>query len=229
MDVLGNRLTAFIIDTRHMVNKEKESCSAEITSEWRRKRIHLLPGMIPFVMLFVYHEDPLPLWNLGVVVAVVGCLIIIAGGTQKGIRKRTGENWRRTCLTYAIPPVAILFLFPAKAEYASVIVCTLAFGDSAAALAGIRYGKRKLPWNNDKTWVGLGAFLILAAPVAILAFWKEAGNPEVSLSAAAICGSSAVVLAAFAESLRSRIDDNLRVGLAAAVGVVVADGLIGVI
>ena len=45
--------------------------------ERRRKLAHMLPGLIPFVMLAVYHEDPLPLRNLAVVVGVVSVLIWI--------------------------------------------------------------------------------------------------------------------------------------------------------
>ena len=42
--------------------------------ERRRKLAHVLPGTIPFVMLAVNHEDPLPLWNLGVVIAAASLL-----------------------------------------------------------------------------------------------------------------------------------------------------------
>jgi dolichol kinase len=87
-----------------------------------------------------------------------------------------------------------------------------------------------LPWNREKTWAGTSCFLLVGAPLASLIYWGETTfNPEslgaaVPFGAALICGSSATFVAAIAESYRSRIDDNIRVGFAAAVTVVIAHG-----
>jgi dolichol kinase len=185
----------------------------------------MLPGLIPFIMWWIYHEDPMPLWNLGVVAAVVAVLTLYVVAHPQGRRRGREENWPRTCLTYGIPPFIVLALFPGQAEYAGVVLCVLAFGDSAAALGGRLFGKRPLPWNPRKTWMGSLCFMLLAAPIAILAYWGEA-RPAVSWSAAVICGTAGAVLGGVAESLPSRIDDNLRVSVAAAVGVVVAANLV---
>jgi hypothetical protein len=45
-------------------------------------------------------------------------------------------------------------------------------------------------------------------------------RPDVSLASAAISASAAALLAAVAESLPVRLTDNLRVGVAAAVGMI---------
>jgi len=210
-----------------VAESDASTCDQPLVSrlEWRRKLAHMLPGLIPFVMWHVYHEDPLPAWNLAVAAAVVAGLTLIAIRNPRGIRRDGTENWLQTCLAYAIPPLLVLILFPANAEYAAVVLCVLAFGDTAAALGGTLFGKRALPWNADKTWVGLLCFVLCAVPLATVAYWGEA-QPAVPLSVAAICGATAAGLAAVAESLRSRIDDNVRVSVAAAVGVVLGSRIL---
>ncbi|NLX13509.1 MAG: phosphatidate cytidylyltransferase [Phycisphaerales bacterium] len=197
-----------------------------IYSNTRRKIIHLLPGAIPFIMWFVYHEDPLPLWNLGVVVAVVGLLTAFGVWYPRYVRRGRGENWTLTCVTYAVPPTVVLCLFPAQAEFAAVVLTVLAFGDTAAAMAGKAWGKRRLPWNPRKTVVGLVSFVVVASGMASLAYWGEARNPSVPFSIAMVCGTSAALLGGLAESFPSRLDDNLRISIAAAVGVIVSGFLL---
>ncbi len=196
-------------------------------SHARRKIVHLLPGAIPFIMWFVYHEDPLPLWNLGVVAGVVGLLTAINVWYAHRARRGRQENWTRTCVTYAVPPTVVLWLFPAQAEYAAVVLTVLAFGDTTAALAGRAWGQRRLPWNPEKTFVGLIGFVVAASVMGSLAYWGEAKNPHVPFAVATICGTSAAALGGLAESLSSRLDDNLRISIAAAVGVVTASWLLG--
>ncbi len=197
-----------------------------IYSDVRRKILHLLPGGIPFVMWFVYHEDPLPLWNLGVVVAVVGLLTAFGVWYPRHLRRQRSESWMLTCVTYAVPPTVVLCLFPARAEFAAVVLTVLAFGDTAAATAGKIWGRRPLPWNPRKTFVGLVSFMVVASVMAGLAYWGEARNPRVPFSIAIVCGTSAAVLGGLAESFPSRLDDNLRICIAAAVGVIVSSFLL---
>jgi dolichol kinase len=185
--------------------------------ERRRKLAHMLPGLIPFVMLAVYHEDPLPLWNLAVVVGVVSVLIWIWYRRREGIA-RSDERWAVTCMAYPIAPTVTLCLFPHRAEFAGVALIVVAFGDAAAGLGGRALGRMRLPWNPRKTWFGLACFLAAAAPLAALLYWAEAG-PPVGLIEAAVCASCAALCGAVAESLPLRSLDNLRVGFAAAIGV----------
>jgi phytol kinase len=186
----------------------------------RRKLVHLLPGCIPFIMWFVYHEDPLPLWNLGVVAGVVALLTVIGVCYPRNVRRGHSEIWVRTCLTYAVPPTVVLLAFPANAEYAAVVLAVLAFGDPAAAAAGRAWGRRKLPWNSEKTVVGLVSFVLVASVMGSVAYWGEARNPRVPFATAVVCGTTAALLGGLVESLASRVDDNLRISIAATVGVV---------
>lgn len=195
--------------------------------ETRRKIIHMLPGLIPFAMWHIYHEDPLPAWNLFLVLSVVATLTLIGMLMPQGVRTHRGENWQRTCLMYAAIPLAVLMLFPGNAEFAAVTLVVLAFGDPAAAWGGRLLGRGRLPWNPDKTWMGLACFIAVAAPLASLAYWGEA-RPRVPVATAILCGALAATAGGLVETFRSRLDDNLRISAAAAVSVALATWLIPV-
>ncbi len=191
--------------------------------EVQRKAVHALPGLIPFIMLGVYHEDPLPAWNLAVVLGVVALLTAV-GYRYRDAIARSGESWTATCLGYPLAPTLTLCLFPARAELAAVVLVVLAFGDAAAGLGGLLLGGPRLPWNRAKSWVGLSCFAAAALPAAAFIYWAEA-KPTVPVYAAIICGGAAAFAGAAAESLPMRGSDNVRVGLAAALGVIVADAV----
>ncbi len=98
----------------------------------------------------------------------------------------------------------------------AVVVVVLAFGDGSAYFGGKKFGGPRLPWNSQKTWAGTLTFLAVAGPLAALAYRGEAGTATPWM-AAALCGGGAALFAALAESLPTRLSDNLRVGVTAAV------------
>jgi dolichol kinase len=130
-------------------------------------------------------------------------------------------------LSYPASIILTLLLFPGHPEFATVVLVVLAFGDGSATLFGLLHGHSPLPWNARKTWVGTIAFIVCAAPLAALAYWQES-RPHAPFSVALAVGIVAAIVADVAESLPLRVSDNLRVGLAAMVGVVTAHaGFIG--
>jgi hypothetical protein len=64
--------------------------------------------------------------------------------------------------------------------------------------------------------------MIFSAPVASLAFWLEAQNPDVPFLLAALCCGIASAAAALAESWPTKLTDNLRVGVTAGIAVSVS-------
>jgi dolichol kinase len=193
------------------------------TLESRRKLAHALPALIPFAMLAIYHEDPLPPWNLAVVVGAAAALTWLSYRRRKAI-SRADERWALTCIAYPVAPVLTLCLFPHRAEFAGVVLVVVACGDAAAALGGRLFGKRSLPWNHRKTWIGSICFVAAAAPLAAILYLAEA-KPRVELLQAAVCAICAALAGALAESLPLRSADNLRVGFAAAISVVATHAL----
>jgi dolichol kinase len=160
---------------------------------------------------------------------VVAVICVVFSGiflAQYRILRRRGESdLLLTVLSYPTCILATLMLFPAHTEFAVVVVSVLAFGDGSAFLGGKLFGGPRLPWNANKSVAGSLTFVLMAAPMASLAYWNEARNPDgssVPIALAMLCGTAAAVLGAIAESWRTRVTDNLRVGVAAAIAVVAA-------
>jgi len=191
--------------------------------ELTRKLLHAVPGLIPFTSHVVSHPDPLDAFSLILVTVVTVVLTGVFLASSSVVRRPGEREFFGTAISYPATILVTLFLFPAQPEFASVVVVVIAFGDSTAFFAGQLIGGHRLPWNPEKSWAGMVMFVVVAAPLASLAFYLEAQNPSVSMEMAFVCGITATVAGAIAESISTSLTDNLRVGVAAAVGVVAAN------
>ncbi|MBW3543814.1 MAG: hypothetical protein KY476_26495 [Planctomycetes bacterium] len=185
-----------------------------------RKFMHMSPGCLPFVLTAVPHPDPLDATSIGIVAAICVLLTGLFIALARVVRREGEENFLSTALSYPLTVLAVLVLFPARAEFAMVVVVVLAFGDGSAYIGGKLLGRRRLPWNQDKSWAGTLSFVAVSAPIAAWAYWLEA-RPSVPFSTALACGAAAAVAGAVAESLPVRLTDNARVGVAAGFAVAV--------
>ena len=96
----------------------------------------------------------------------------------------------------------------------------LAFGDPAACLFGKRWGRRKI--IGDKSWVGTGAFVAVAAIVTFV--FQVLCYSAVPVTHALGFSLVAAVIGATIELVSTRIDDNFTIPL----GVAIAMTLIAV-
>lgn len=193
-------------------------------AEMRRRIWHMFPGLLPIASWAYPHEDPLsPTFKWIAVTLIVGLGITVFLKFSSFVRKNeTGRLG--SVVGYAASVLLTLLLFPAHAELGMTVLVILAFGDGSATLAGLALGGPTLPWNPRKTWAGLLSFLAVGGPLAVLAYWAES-QPHSTLVVALACGMTATIVAGIAESLPSRLNDNIRVGLAAAVTVVAIHSL----
>jgi len=194
-------------------------------AEWRRRLLHMLPGLLPFVLWAVPHRDPLS-WDCTAWLA----LVIVGMGLLTAYRYRDIARPEEavqpsTILGYTVPILLMLLLFPGQPEIGLTVLAVLSIGDGSATLGGLLIRGPRLPWNAEKTWAGSLCFVFLAAPFASLIYWGEA-HPSVSFESAMICGGMAALAAAVSESLSSRINDNIRVGVAAALSLVAMNALV---
>ena len=194
-------------------------------TEWRRRAWHFAPGLLPWISCVVPHQDPLSLEYRAVAVLLIAALFIAAVREFRTFRRRTDESRIGPIVGYTIPAFALFLFFPAHAELALATLAIVAYGDGTATLVGRLFGERRLPWNPAKSWAGTISFVLVAAPLATLAYWGEA-QPKVSLSVALACGLTATLLAALAESLPVRWNDNFRVGAVAGVTVLATHALL---
>lgn len=194
--------------------------------EWRRRALHMLPGFLPLILWGIYHRDPLS-WDCR---AYLGA-IIIGIGVATAIKyqriARRGEVANTACiLGYTIPVFTMLFAIPAKAELGLAVLAILAMGDGSATVGGMLIRGPRLPWNSSKSWAGLVSFVLIGAPYSAMIYWGEA-RPNVSYGTALCITLFATSIAALCESVQSKIDDNVRVGISAALSLIVAQSIWG--
>jgi len=176
----------------------------------------MTPGLLPFLLWGIPHQDP---WGAILADVVIGLFVTIVGMAllQFNAFTRPGEqDWRASVLGYALPVLAALTIFRGREEIGVMTLAILAFGDGFATLCGMKFGGQRLPWNPAKTWTGFACFLACGTPLATLIYWGEA-RPTVSLITAAVIAAVTTLTAAIMESLPFKLTDNLRVGATAAI------------
>ncbi|MBI1346879.1 hypothetical protein GC163_11390 [bacterium] len=184
------------------------------TEEVRRRMLHMLPGLFPFILWGIPHTDP---WGPIITDVVIGITVLIVGTALYRFSSfaRPGEaDGRSSVLGYAFPIIVGLWVFHGWEEIGMMTLTILAFGDGSATLCGMTFGGRRLPWNPKKTITGLMCFVLIGGPLASAAFWGEC-RPGTTWLIALACGFGSTLVAALAESVPSRINDNLRVGATA--------------
>lgn len=180
--------------------------------EWRRRAVHMSPGLLPFLFFVVPHADPLSWLVRSVALAVPALIAVIALKTERLFARRGDGGWMTSVLSYAIVTVTLLLAFPGQPELGSTVTTIIAFGDGSATLAGLLARGRRLPWNSAKSWVGLCAFLGCSIPLGTLVYWGVS-RPGVPFLTALACVVPTVIAAAIAESLPTHLNDNIRVGV----------------
>ena len=228
----GNLRSTSAADQSHM-SDDPGSVSSTTSSrhfgrmdsvEIRRRLVHILPGFLPLVLWRIFHHDPLS-WDARLILAcVIGGIALATEVKYRRIARR-GETHNRACiLGYAVPVFALLVLVPAHAEMGFAALAIISLGDGMATVGGLLLKSPPLPWNRDKSWAGFLCFLVFAAPWSTVIYWGEA-RPVVEFGQAFLLCSSVTVAAAIAESVRSRIDDNIRVGVTVFVGLLLAQAV----
>lgn len=193
--------------------------------EMKRRLWHMLPGLLPIASYIYPHKDPLSPTFQNIAAGLIAGIAALLLWRYKTIR-RTGEQSEQAAVFgYSVSVLATLLLFPKHAELGMLVLCVLAFGDGMATTFGLLFRGPKLAWNPEKSWPGTLAFMGFGGYAASLAYWAES-QPQASWPIALTCGFAAAVVAAIAESLPSRVNDNVRVGIASAVTAVGAHAMV---
>ena len=200
--------------------------------ELRRRIWHIAPGFLPMVLWLIPHSDPLSLrlWTILLLVTLgLGVLVFVR---YRRIARPKDNEQVQSVLGYAGSILSALLIFRGDAEIGLTVLAILAFGDGSATLAGLLLAGPRLPWNPEKTWAGFLAFLAVGIPMSSLIHWGETEfNPKsiperVPFTTSFLCAGVACGLAAVAESLPVRVNDNIRAGVISAVSVDLLHGLL---
>ncbi len=190
--------------------------------EAKRRFWHMFPGLLSFGLLLVSHADPI---SPTLKAVIVGCCVVLALRILLGFRQiqRQGEgNGAAAVSGYAFSVLLTVLLFPRHLEIGLGVLSILAFGDGSATMFGLMFRGPRLPWNQAKSCSGLMAFCVVGTLFTAVLYWgetwnAEAADPGVRFPIAVLIVMPAVFAAALAESLRSKINDNIRVGIVASI------------
>jgi len=185
-------------------------------NELHRRTWHFTPGVLALIAAAMPNWGPMPPWVLLLMFVVCVTGAIVALHFQKSIQRATENNCLAPILGYLVCGVPLLLFFPRFPGLGLAVTGIIAFGDGSAALFGLLWGSTKLPWNKTKTWVGTASFVFVAFPITTLLYWGGSLT-HVSINDAVLCIGPTVVVAALVESLLIRLNDNMFVGLSAAI------------
>ncbi len=188
-------------------------------SETKRKIEHIVPLGFAFTLTIF------PKWlvfTLSVTAVVYGIFLsrLLVKGTWRDEEMRKGFSTGKAA--YGIMVLILLLIFHKKMQIAAGAWAVMALGDGAASIIGIRYGKTKLPWNKDKSWMGMLAFTLagFAACAGLLYYTQATGDASTTIGSAFALLSAKRLMAmalitsavcAAVESLPLPVNDNISI------------------
>jgi uncharacterized protein (TIGR00297 family) len=178
--------------------------------ETARKLVHMGFGLCALLLKWL---SPWQAALLALAAFLFNAFVLPHVGGKTIARDRRGHD--TGILLYPLAVLALILVFPGRLDIAGTVWMIMAFGDGAATLLGRLIGRRPLPWNPDKTWIGFFAFIEVAILPAYLTSLFLRAEPD-ALPRFVIIGLT-VIICAVAESLRTGIDDNIVVPFAGCV------------
>ena len=200
-----------------------------VPTEILRKTVHVSMGGFALLLRF------LTPWQaaLCACVALGFNLFVLHRLTRRSLlrREERARGYSPGIVLYPAAVLALIVVFRDRLELAAAVWGLIAFGDGMATVFGVTLRGTPLPWNPGKTWAGFVAFVLwgTAASSFLLRFTQQGAldAPKTWIGASflatgphgptfeptfLIAGCFAASLAAaFAESLHTRIDDNILV------------------
>jgi uncharacterized protein (TIGR00297 family) len=186
-------------------------------SETLRQWVHIAFGTVAIVLRY------LP-WSIAAIMAacaVVFNIRLLRHFTRNRLHREHELNTTLPAglVLYPTSVLVLLLMFPSRPDIVAASWGILAAGDGAATLVGRRFGVRKWPWNRQKSVAGsVALFLAGGAAGAFLAWWcRSATIPPPYLWFSIGAPFAAALVAAAAETVPIRLDDNVSVPFSAAV------------
>lgn len=185
-------------------------------SETRRQILHIT--MAGFALLLPYLT-----WvqAAGMAVAALAFNAVALGRLAPGILRETDKRGIRAgVLYYPLSVLLLILVFPRHLEFVAAAWGVMAFGDGFATLGGTSLGGARLPWNRDKTWSGLIAFVVAGSlgAVALCVWVGQTMDPAPPLADPAPrwmftvwAPVAAALVAGLVETVPIRLDDNISV------------------
>lgn len=197
-----------------------------IGSQLSRKIIHMGTGPIFVLGWLLFNDGPLARYLAALVPLVITAQFILVGleiiNDEAAVRaiSRTGNPREilKGPLFYGIVFVIVTIVYWKDSPIGITALMLMCGGDGLADVLGRRWGKAKLPWSQDKSWIGsLGMFLggWLFAIVILLPFVAVGVFPAPAITYLSPL-TLIVLVGTLVESLPLREIDNLTVTISTA-------------
>lgn len=183
-------------------------------SEGRRQFVHMAMGGFALLLRL------LTWWQaLALALGALTFNLFVLPHIGKGLYRPSDARFAAGIILYPLAVLLLLLCFPRRPDIVAAAWAILAAGDGMATLAGRAMPMARLPWNEDKSYGGLLAFVVCGGAAAIaLAMWTApAVTPVPALAFLIAAPLTAAVVAGLVETIPVGLDDNLRVPAAAAI------------
>ncbi|MFC1996537.1 diacylglycerol/polyprenol kinase family protein [Chloroflexota bacterium] len=198
-----------------------------ISSHLSRKIIHIGTGPIFVLCWLLFNETTYARYLAALVPGLITVQFFLVGigliKDESAVKalSRTGDRREilRGPLFYGIIFVVLTVIYWKDSPIGMVALMLMCGGDGMADIIGRRFGKRKLPWSANKSWMGSLAMFLggLSLSIGILYIYLEAGvfagsmnNYLLSLILIALAGT-------IVEALPIKDWDNITVTLTAVI------------
>jgi len=146
-----------------------------VESHLSRKIIHIGTGPIFVLCWLLFHDTPSARYLAALVPGMITAQFILVGigviKDEAAVKALSRKGDRREILKgplfYGVVFVVITIIYWKDSPIGMLALMLMCGGDGLAEILGRKYGKRKLPWSTQKSWVGsfgmfLGGFFLAA-------------------------------------------------------------------
>jgi uncharacterized protein (TIGR00297 family) len=174
--------------------------------ELRRKIVHIATVLLALLLVYLPAE-----WAALLVFVTLVFNFFFIPRLLRGVQRPGRSGLDAGIALFPVSLLLLVVLFGGRLEVVAGAWALMAVGDGFATLAGQYLKGPRLPWNPQKSFCGLLAFIIAGLPACFfLMQWTGSTAPvPVMLTVAAV----ATCLCALIESLPLPVNDNLTVPL----------------
>ncbi len=172
-------------------------------AEWKRKAVHALMGLFALTLRWLD-------WKVAALLALAALLfnLFVMPRIGRGIYRDPSKPRDTGIVAYAAMVLLLVVLFRGRyLPIAAAVWAMMAFGDPAASIVGKTLGGPRLPWNREKSWIGMLSNWAVAGSSSVLVFCFVAERRLEPVAVATLVIGAG--LYAFLESVKSGLDDNL--------------------
>jgi uncharacterized protein (TIGR00297 family) len=178
--------------------------------------VHIAVGAIALLLPFLNWVQAVLLATMAVIFNIR--LLRTVGGRRLHRPNELEQPLPTGLVLYPTSILLLLLMLPSRFDIVAGAWGILAVGDGAATLVGQRFGRRRWPWNRQKSLEGSIALFVAGGMAgSFLAWWcRDAIVPPPYFWFSVGAPFAAALVAAAVETSPIRLDDNLSVTLSAA-------------